>query len=227
MNVEGTYSFAATRDEVWASILDPEVLTKTLPGVQELKETGENEYWASMKIRIGPVQGVFSGTVKLFDLEAPSSLHLVMDGKGAPGFVKGEGHLRLEEDGHSTILKYAGEAQVGGRIASIGQRLMESSTKALINQSLDSLDTIITARVQGAELGDIPDVEAPSELAFAAGVTRTMIEDMIPPERRAEMIKGVVLAFIFLGVIWAANNWWTKRLATRVAEAIEKRQRAG
>ncbi len=225
MNVEGTYSFAAKRDEVWASILDPEVLSKTLPGVEELKQTDENEFWTKMKIRIGPVQGVFSGTVKLSKLEAPTSLHLVIDGKGAPGFVKGEGDLRFEEDGQSTVLNYTGEAQVGGRIASVGQRLMESSTQALISQSLKSLDTIITARVQGAELGEIPDVEAPSELAFAAGVTSKMIKDLIPPERRTEMIQGGALTLIVLGTIWALNNWWTNRLANRVADVIEKRQR--
>lgn len=227
MNVEGTYSFAAKRDDVWASILEPEVLAKTLPGVQELKITDENEYWAKMKIRIGPVQGVFSGSVKLSNLEPPSSLHLLVDGKGASGFVKGEGDLRLEEDGQSTVLYYTGEAQVGGRIASVGQRLMESSTQALIGQSLESLDAIIAARVQGAELGEIPDVEAPSELAFAAGVTRRMIEDMVPPERRSEMIQGGAVALIFIAVIWVINNWWTNRLANRVADVIEERQRSG
>jgi hypothetical protein len=226
VNVEGTYSFAAKRDEVWAAVQDPEVLSKILPGVQELKQTGENEYWVRMKIRIGPVQGVFSGTVKLSNHEPPTSFHLSVEGKGAPGFVKGNGDLSFEEDGQSTILNYTGEAQVGGRIASVGQRLMESSTQALISQSLEALDLIITARVQGAELDEIPEIEAPSDLAFAAGVTRKMLEDMVPEERRTEMIQGGVIVMLFLGIIWAVNNWWTNRLANRIADVIEERHNA-
>ena len=226
MNVEGTYSFAVRRDEVWAALQDPEVLSKTLPGVQELKQTGENEYWARMKIRIGPVQGVFSGTVKLSNHQPPTSLHLSVDGKGAPGFVKGNGDLSLEEDGASTILNYTGEAQVDGQIASVGQRLMESSTQALISQSLEALNTTITARVQVAELDEMPEIEAPSELAFAAGVTRKMLEDMVPTERRSEMIQGGVLVILFLGIIWGVINWWTNRLANRIADVIEERQKA-
>jgi carbon monoxide dehydrogenase subunit G len=226
VNIEGTYSFAAKRDEVWAAVQDPEVLSKILPGVQELKQTGENEYWARMKIRIGPVQGVFSGTVKLSDHEPPTRLHLSVEGKGAPGFVKGNGDLSFEEDGQSAILNYTGEAQVGGRIASVGQRLMESSTQALIGQSLEALDLIITARVQGAELDEIPEIEAPSDLAFAAGVTRKMLEDFVPVERRSEMIQGGVIVMLSLGIIWAVTNWWTNRLANRIADVIEERQNA-
>jgi carbon monoxide dehydrogenase subunit G len=223
---EGTYTFAAKRDEVWAAVQEPEVLSKTLPGVQELKLTGENEYWAKMKIRIGPVQGVFSGTVKLSNLQPPTSFHLSVNGKGAPGFVKGNGDLSFEEDGESTILSYTGETQVGGRIASVGQRLMESSTQALISQSLEALDIIIAARVQGAELDEIPEIEAPSDLAFAAGVTRKMLEDLVPAERRSELIQSGVLVMLFLGVLWAVNNWWTNRLASKVADVIEERQHA-
>jgi carbon monoxide dehydrogenase subunit G len=221
---EGTYTFAAKRDEVWAAVQDPEVLSKTLPGVQELKLTGENEYWAKMKIRIGPVQGVFSGKVKLSNHQPPTSFHLSVNGKGAPGFVKGNGDLSFEEDGESTILSYTGEAQVGGRIASVGQRLMESSTQALISQSLEALDIIIAARVQGAELDEIPEIEAPSDLAFAAGVTRKMLEDLVPAERRSELIQSGVLVMLFLGILWAVNNWWTNRLASKVADVIEERQ---
>ncbi len=226
MKFEGTYTFAAKRDEVWAAVQEPEVLSKTLPGVQELKLTGENEYWAKMKIRIGPVQGVFSGTVKLSNLQPPTSFHLSVNGKGAPGFVKGNGDLSFEEDGESTILSYTGETQVGGRIASVGQRLMESSTQALISQSLEALDIIIAARVQGAELDEIPEIEAPSDLAFAAGVTRKMLEDLVPAERRSELIQSGVLVMLFLGVLWAVNNWWTNRLASKVADVIEERQHA-
>lgn len=222
MKVEGTYSFDAPQDEVWAAIQDPEVLSKTLPGVQELKKTSDNEYWAQMKIRIGPVQGVFSGSVRLTDLIEPSRLHLSVDGKGAPGFVRGEGDLQLEPDGQATILHYCGDAQVGGRLASVGQRLIESSTQALIEQSLESLGNIISLRTQGKDIGEMAPVEAPSELAFAAGVTRKMFADMVPAEKRQDYLQAGLIAFVFLTVTWMLSNWWMNRLADRVARRLEE-----
>ena len=124
MKIDGTYTFNASREEIWESMLDPEVLSRTLPGVQELDKIGENQYKAKMKIRIGPVQGLFMGTVNLSQLQPPVSCHLEVDGKGAQGFVKGEGDLELEEQGDTTLMKYSGDVQVGGRLASVGQRLM-------------------------------------------------------------------------------------------------------
>ncbi len=224
MKVEGSYTFGAPRETVWPTILDPEVLALTLPGVQQLEKVGDNEYRATMKIRIGPVQGVFSGSVQLSQLQAPEGCHIHLDGKGAPGFVKGEGDFRLEEEGDTTLLTYSGDAQVGGRLASVGQRLMESSTQALIRQSLESLDNQITARVRGEEIEAGPS-EPPSELKFAAGVTRKMLEDMLPAEQRIEYLRLALVILGFLFLIRAVSDWWMNRLANRVADKIEARQK--
>ena len=226
MKIEGTYTFAAPRDLVWETILDPDVLASTLPGVQQLEKTGENDYKARMKIRIGPVQGVFSGTVKLSDLNPPESCHLMLDGKGAPGFVKGAGDLKLEQQGDETVMSYVGDSQVGGRLASVGQRLMESSTQAILRQSLESLDAQIAARVRGAETGEIvAPIEPPSELKFAAGMTLKMLEDMVPTEQRKGILQGVAIGLGLLFAIGAIENWWTNRLANRVADVIEERNK--
>lgn len=223
MKVEGSYTFNAPRDFVWQSILDPEVLALALPGVQQLEKVADNEYKAVMKIRIGPVQGVFSGDVKLSDLNPPSACRLHVDGKGAPGFVKGDGELNLEAQGESTVLFYSGDAQVGGRLASVGQRLMESSTQALIRQSLESLDAQIMARAGGEETPAA--AEAPSQIEFAAGVTRKMLEDMVPPERQEALVRtalGIILTLFLLRII---SNWWTNRLANRIIDILEERER--
>jgi hypothetical protein len=222
VEIKGAYTFDAPQDEVWAAIQDPEVLSKTLPGVQELKQTGDNEYWARMKIRIGPVQGVFSGTVKLSDMDPPSGLHISVDGKGAPGFVNGEGDLKLIPDGQTTIMEYKGDAQVGGRLASVGQRLIESSTQAIIDLSLKSLDKLIEARIQGEEIGEMPALEAPSELAFAAGVTRKMIDDMVPVEKRQEYLQSGFFVIAAVTALWIVSNWWINRIADRVALKIKE-----
>ena len=225
MKVEGTYTFNAPRDLVWESMLDPEVLSNTLPGVQQLERTGENDYKAAMKIRIGPVQGLYKGTVNLADLNPPESCQLHVDGRGAPGFVSGDGQLRLEEQEDKTVMHYSGDAQVGGRLASVGQRLMESSTQALISQSLESLDAQITARARGEESGEVVvPAPPPSELAFSVGVAQKMLDDMLPAEKRQTALQAGLAVLVGLVVLRTVSNWWIDRMARRVADVLESRE---
>jgi len=239
MKLEGTYTFEAPRDVVWEALQDPEVLAKVMPGCEKLDQVGDDEYEGMIKIRVGPVQGKFQGKVSLFDIKEPDSYSMTVDGKGSSGFMKGEGQVQLEAQGDSTLMHYSGEAQVGGRIASVGQRLLDSSAKALTKQSLDGLNKQIQARLQATEtttdvapsddsttssVGAAPTpppppvlaVEAPSEIEFALGVAKNMFEDMVPPERRPILIGaalGVLAFFLFL-------NWWSTSLARKVANEI-------
>jgi hypothetical protein len=139
----------------------------------------------------------------------------------------------VDDQGNSTIMNYVGEAQVGGRIASVGQRLLDSSAKALTKQSLDGLDKQIQARLQPAPVPDgngqpattqvprtIAPVEAPSQVDFAFGVAKNMLEDMVPPERRPTLIAagiGTLGLFLFL-------LWWTNVVARKVADEIWERR---
>ncbi|HET6445443.1 MAG TPA: carbon monoxide dehydrogenase subunit G [candidate division Zixibacteria bacterium] len=225
MDINGTYTFDAPRDEVWKAVLDPEVLSKSLPGIEGLDSIGENEYQAKMKIRMGPVQGQFNGTVQLVDLDPPNGYHILLDASGAQGFVKGEGDLSLAELDGGTELTYSGEAQVGGRIASVGQRLIESSAQALIQQGLQAFDAQIQARMKGEEIGeDALLAEAPSEMEFAFGMTQKMLEDLVPTEKRGELLRAGVTLLAFLVIVKAVSDWWTNRLAARVAELIEQKR---
>lgn len=226
MKVEGSYTFNAPREEVWSALLDPEVLGRVLPGGQELERVAENQFKAKLKIKVGPVQGLFSGSVKLSDLNPPEGYHLDVQGNGAPGFVKGEGRLRLEAHDGSTLMHYEGDAQVGGRLASVGQRLMDTSAQALIRQSLEALDAQIMARQatpEGEEVELPPPPEPPSELEFAAGVAKKMLEDTFPPEEREQQIRTGLLALAIIAIVWIIGNWWTDRLADRIAKKIEDR----
>lgn len=224
MDVKGTYLFNAPRDEVWEAVLDPDVLSNSLPGIQSLESIGENKYRAVMKVRIGPVQGQFNGTVELVDLNPPVGYHILLDASGAQGFVKGEGDLELEEQDDNTKLHYSGKAQVGGRVASVGQRLMESSAQALIQQGLQAFDTQVKARVSGEEIGeDALVVEAPSEMEFALGVTQKMIQDLVPEERRGEILRAGIAFIAILVFLKGISDWWTHRLAHRVADVLEER----
>lgn len=219
MELSGSHTFNAPRHVVWKALLDPEVLARVMPGCEKLEQVGENEYEGAIKIKVGPVQGNFQGKVTLTNINEPDSYSMAVDGKGAPGFMKGEGHVRLETEGDSTVMHYSGTAQVGGRIASVGQRLLDSSAKALTRQSLDNLDKQIQALAQADGGGAAPSaggdaepsrsaappaqVEAPSQTEFAVGVAKNMLADMIPPERRPLVIGvGAVILVIVAWVIW-------------------------
>jgi uncharacterized protein len=146
MKIAGDYTFEAPRDLVWEALNDPDVLAQIMPGCEKLVQLGENEYEGALNIKVGPVQGVFQGLIKLTDISAPESYKMQVDGKGAPGFVKGVGGVILEAQGDTTLMHYDGDAQVGGRIASVGQRLIDSSAKSIIKQSLEGLHQYIKAK---------------------------------------------------------------------------------
>jgi len=224
MDVKGTYLFDAAVEEVWEAVLDPAVLSNSLPGMQNLESVGENKYKAFMKVRMGPVQGNFNGTVELVDLNPPSGYHILLDASGAQGFVKGEGDLKLTEQNGSTELAYSGTAQVGGKIASVGQRLVESSAQALIQQGLQAFDAQIQARIKGEESGvETPPLKAPGEMEFALGVGQKMLDDLVPAEKRGELFRYGVTILAVLLVLKTFSDWWMNRFAERVARAIETR----
>ncbi len=207
MKIQGEHVFDAPRDTVWEAVLDPDVLTRVLPGCEDFHEVGENEYEGTLKIKVGPVQGKFKGKVKLSDLKAPESYHLALDGKGAPGFVNGQGELKLEDDGGKTKLHYEVDAKVGGRIASVGQRLLDSTTRVITRQALEGLETQIAARTSPADDSDDasepeppPAPEAPSQTEFAAEVAKGVAADLIPPEKRP--LVGGVVAVVVIALVW-------------------------
>ncbi len=168
MKIAGNYTFAASRDEVWAALNDPEVLARTIPGCQRLEQVGENEYESTLKIGLQAVRGVYSGRVKIDNIQAPESYEIHVDGKGSNGFLKGSGSITLREENGQTILDYGGEAHVGGTIASVGQRLLDGAAKTLIAQSLKALAAQIEARRAGSVEPTPEPVAAPAPEPVAA-----------------------------------------------------------
>ena len=134
MKLEGTYPFNASRDIVWPLLQDPHVLASIMPGCEKLEQISDNEFEGILKIKVGPVQGTFNGKIILSDINEPQSYNITIDGKGAPGFVKGQGGVQLVEENGRTILQYDGDAQVGGRLASVGQRLLDTSARAIVRR---------------------------------------------------------------------------------------------
>lgn len=140
MKLSGTHTFNAPRERVWSVLHDIQALKTLIPGVESMEEIEPDTYKGVARIGVANIKGEYTGTVKLSDINPPESYTITGQGKGKPGHVKGTGALRLTEDAPGvTTLHYNGDLQVGGMIASVGQRLIEGATKMLINQGLKEL----------------------------------------------------------------------------------------
>jgi carbon monoxide dehydrogenase subunit G len=202
MKLEGEYIFDGPREEVWNIVRDPEVLATALPGTQSLEQVGENEYAGQMHVRIGPVSGVFAGRLTVSDEVPPESYTLSVDGRGAPGFAKGVGSvLLLEHTDEKTLLRYEGDMQVGGRIASVGQRLIDTASRSMIGQGLDALNEALKARLRADEEGVEIEYQPPSEAQFAAAVARDVARDMLPPPQTMGVVLLVAALAFVLGFL--------------------------
>ena len=203
MKIEGEYIFDGPREQVWELVRDPEVLATALPGTQKLDLVGENEYQGIMNVRIGPVGGEFSGKVLISNEQPPESLTMNVDGKGKPGFVKGTGNISLTDQGeNSTRMVYDGDLQVGGRLASVGQRLLDTTSKSMISQGLAALNSALQARQAAAEDGGEVDYQAPSETEFAAAVTKDVVgEALSSPTTRWIVIALIIIIIVVIGLI--------------------------
>lgn len=184
MKIEGEYQFDGPQEDVWELVRDPEVLATALPGTQSLDQVGDNEYKGVMNVRIGPVGGEFSGTVLISNEQPPESLTMTVEGKGKPGFVKGSGDVNLIDQGDdTTLMKYEGKLQIGGRLASVGQRLLDTTSKSIIRQGLDALNNALAARMAAKSTGEEVEYSAPSESQFAASVAKDMAGEMFTSSR--------------------------------------------
>ena len=134
MKLEGTHELEATRERVYQTLVNPEVLQRCIPGCERLERTGENSFSATIRAGVGSVKGVFEGKVRLEDLREPEHFRMVVEGKGAPGFLKGSGDLDLEQAENVTRVNYSGDLQIGGTIASVGQRMIQGTAKMMAAQ---------------------------------------------------------------------------------------------
>ncbi len=227
VKLAGSHEFDAPKEAVWEALLDPDVLSRILPGCKQLDRSGENEFKGEISIRVGPVQGSFNGTVNLKDIDPPNSYRMELAGQGRPGYVKGTGALRLEGDAPTT-LHYDGDAQLSGRIASVGQRLVDSTARSLTRQGLQSLENIIAARLQPPEPEPAeseatsasngtgvasqsrapdpppqPDIATPSTMEVGINVARDVATDLAQEFKNNPNSRKVVYVLAgFAAIVW-------------------------
>ncbi len=150
MDMTGEERIAASREAVWAALNDVDVLRQCIPGCESLEKVSDNEMVARVKLSIGPVRTSFSGQVKLSDIDPPNGYRISGEGNGGvAGFAKGGATVRLEDDGPGTVLRYEAKADVGGKIAQLGSRLIDSTSRKLAGEFFQKFSAV----VGGAEAG--------------------------------------------------------------------------
>jgi uncharacterized protein len=140
VKMSGQYTLDAPQEKVWAFLMNPEAIAKVMPGCEQLDEVAPDTYKATLKLGIAAVKGTYTGSVQLLDKTRPMHYRMLIDGSGAPGFVKGEATVDLAEQDGKTVLGYDADVQVGGLIANVGQRMIGGVAKLIINQSLKKLE---------------------------------------------------------------------------------------
>ena len=161
MKVEGSYTINSPRERLYRMMIDPDVIGRCVPGCQSLEAQGDGSYKMTMKAGVGSIKGLFTGLIRLDEIREPEHYKMIVEGKGAPGFVKGEGALDLVEQGEETVVNYAGDVSVGGTLASVGQRMVLSAAKMMAGQFFAAIEAEAKAIAKADETGE--PVEPPKQ----------------------------------------------------------------
>ena len=144
MKLSGSYQINLEKQKVWEALNDPEILKKSIPGCEEFKKDSETEFSATAKNKIGPFNASFTGTIELKDINAPNSYKIIGSGNSPVGFASGEADVKLEESDGGTKLIYNVEANVGGKIAQVGSRLIDMTAKKMADIFFGKFTQIIS-----------------------------------------------------------------------------------
>ena len=138
MNLSGAVTLPGVPAQVWDLLTDAQRLARMLPGCERLDPDGPDRYKAVVKFGVAAISGKYAGSLEFSQLKPPHSLTLQLDGRGLPGFVHGQARIELLRKGSETDVRYSGEAQIGGLIATVGQRLLEAAARKIVQQFFDS-----------------------------------------------------------------------------------------
>ncbi len=139
MKLEATHKITAAPEAVWRKLMDPAVLRRAMPGCQSLEEVGQHRFRAVLKAGVGPIKGTFNGDVTLSEIVPEKSYTVTSRATSSVGFVEGVGRVQLEHFGGETIVRFSGEAKVGGTLASVGSRLIEAAAQKNMRDTFNNL----------------------------------------------------------------------------------------
>lgn len=200
MDMQATRALAVSQQQAWDSLNDPEVLKGCIPGCDSVTATGENQYAIGMSLRIGPVSAKFKGQITLTDIQAPQSYRILFEGQGGPaGFGKGQAQVQLTPTATGCDLAYTVQASVGGKVAQLGQRLIDGAARSLAEDFFRRFDEEMQRRYGQASA---------STDGQAAGAPSARAVNVQPPQ------PGVLLpslaaagagALVMLLLVWLAH----------------------
>ena len=198
MEMTGEFRIPASREAVWQALNDPEILKQCIPGCEEIEKTSDTEFAAKVTAKVGPVRAKFSGAVTLSDIDPPNGYRISGEGTGGPaGFAKGGAQVTLMEDGADTLLSYAVDATVGGKLAQIGSRLIDSTSKKMANDFFGNFAELVGGPTEAAE----PEIQAEPVAAATPAPSETLSE--APAEKQKGLSPIIWVGAVIVIVIIA------------------------
>jgi len=183
MKLSGTYQINLEKQKVWEALNDPEILKKSIPGCEEFKKNSETEFTATATNKIGPFNASFTGDIELKDLNPPNSCKITGSGNSPVGFANGEAMIILEDFDGGTKLNYVVEANVGGKIAQVGSRLIDMTAKKMADIFFGKFSELISPKIETDEI-------------------KKTVEDKISREKKpVKKLLIFVAAVIIIGII--------------------------
>jgi uncharacterized protein len=171
MDMQGSRQLAITQQQAWDALNDPEVLKACIPGCEKVESTGENQYALAVAVKIGPVAAKFGGKIVLNDIVAPHSYNIAFEGQGgAAGFGKGSSAVKLLPNDSGCELQYTVNASVGGKIAQLGQRLIDGVAKSMAEDFFKRFDELMQSRYPVAP--SATDTQQPVDVDDKPGIPR-------------------------------------------------------
>ncbi len=166
MDISGTYTLNAPREQVWNALLDPDHLKRAIPGCESLEQTGDNQYAMRLNVDVAGVKGVYQGTMRVLDAQKPESYRVVVDGAGARGILHSDGVLRLQaNDTGTTDIHYTGQAQLGGRIASMGAQVASGAANMLLKRYFGRMASLLPEMPAAAPIAEVAAVASVASVA--------------------------------------------------------------
>ena len=186
MDMTGEYRIAAPRQKVWDGLNDPEILKQAIPGCETITKQSDTEMSATVRAKVGPVSARFGGKVTISDRDPPNSYKIMGEGTGGPaGFAKGGASVKLADDGNGgTILSYVVEANVGGKLAQIGSRLIDATARQMADNFFSKFAQVVAA---GSAPAAAPSAAVPVANAGAAAEAPPVAVNPPPPGGSVEM----------------------------------------
>ena len=159
MKLSGSYQINLEKQKVWEALNNPEILRKSIPGCEEFTKDSDTEFSATATNKIGPFNASFTGTIELKDINAPNSYKIVGSGNSPVGFASGEAEVKLEDHNEGTKLIYTVEANVGGKIAQIGSRLIDMTAKKMADIFFGKFSDLVVEKNNSRETSQQPSVD--------------------------------------------------------------------